>query len=727
MDYTPFSVTERILKLKEIYKKSTVAIEDNPYAQRSYKNLNSGDRFLTLGFLEGWLKHEDAPTTFRRRAYAEAEELLSAEPIIEDYELITGQPYLPKYSPEQKERYLHLYEMFKMSNITTKSQWARGDHIGIDFDKLLRVGVRGLIDEIKQKQAELNTDDRNLYPDLSAIEKNDYYESCLIELEALNDLAKRYAKKARDMADSADGTRKKELTRMADALCKVPEFPAETFFEAVQSVQFFIGTVQGLYPLNRPDRYLYPFYKRDIENGIITKAEVQEIIDNLCLLITTRVFSRSACGFMVGGRNADGEVVENDLTYMFLTALDHIRLPDPNGALAVCEDTGDGILRYSAEILSRGVTHPAFFNDEEIVKSLEDYGCSHTDAVNYIHSTCAEICVIGKSRGYTTPFVTDVPRILSEVTHSCSDEVTFEEIKQKLIEKIYAELREQSKDYLYKILEARRNARDPIRISCLVDDCIKKGRSYWDGGERYTFIQPIAVGIGTAVDSLSAINHLVFKERKLKLSEFTKIIDENFEGNEALRQYIINRVPHYGNDIEEVDGIAAWIYKNIENVMKNHNLAAGNIMVPGTFSYILHEITGRYGGASYDGRLAGVSYSDGCCAVQGRDTSGPTATVLSLTSFDQSAYLAGMVVNMKFSPEHLTKQNADLFITLLRTFMKRGGIEMQVNAVDRATLLDAKKNPEAHRDLLVRIGGYSDYFVRLSDGMQNEVIERTEH
>ena len=184
------------------------------------------------------------------------------------------------------------------------------------------------------------------------------------------------AQKAREMAETAPEPRKSELSQMAEILEWVPEHPARNFREALQSVQFFLGTLFGLYPLNRPDRYLYPYYAEDVRAGVLTRDEAQELIDNFCLHVSTRVFSRAACGFIVGGQDAQGNLVENELTYMFLTALEHIRMPDPNGALAVNDQTSDDILHYSVEILSKGITHPAFYNDSAIVESLMRYGLS---------------------------------------------------------------------------------------------------------------------------------------------------------------------------------------------------------------------------------------------------------------------------------------------------------------------------------------------------------------
>jgi formate C-acetyltransferase len=412
---------------------------------------------------------------------------------------------------------------------------------------------------------------------------------------------------------------------------------------------------------------------------------------------------------------------------MFLTALDHIHMPDPNGALAVSSETSDEILRYAADILSHGVTHPAFFNDEVIVDSLQKYGCSREDAVNYIHTTCAEISVVGKTRSHTTPMQIDLPVILERCVERMGDGGDFEALKSLYVQAIEEQISKDSLRYVMRMLEASRNGNEPMRTSCLVSNCIQRGRSIYEGGERYSFLQPNLVGFATAVDSLVAIRELVYAEKSLAMTEFLRIVRSDFAYEEALRQRIVHKLPHYGNDYPTSDKMAKWLADSIAGIFQKSRLLAGKMMMPGTFSYVDHANLGAQCGATFDGRRKGFSYSDGCSPAQGRDVSGPTAMILSLTSWDQSAFLGGMVVNIKFTHEHLRGEQRDNFIAILRAFIERGGIEMQVNVVDRKTLQDAYEHPENYGNLVVRIGGYSDYFVRLSDALKLEIIKRTEY
>ena len=726
MKFKPFAITDRIKKTKETYMGLTVPSMTDPYHPTKYQNFGSGDRLLTLGYLRGFEKHGDALTNRMRTSYAEAEELYESKPMIYDHELLLGHLYLPEYTEEEQAEYDRLCESFAMSARTRLPKGARKDHICLDFEKLLKKGINGLREEINEKLGELDMTAPNEYPEFDHIKQWEFLNCCLIELDAVSDLARRYSEEALRIAKEKEEPRKSELIKLGNMLKKVPDQPAESFYEALQSVQFFLSTLFGLYPLGRPDRYLYPFYERDIKNGELTEEFAQELIDNFCLYVSDRVFTRAACGFIVGGRDKNGKLTENPLTYMFLTALDHLKLPDPNGALAVCRDTSEELLLYAADILSHGTSHPAFYNDEAITKSLiENYGVAPEDASDYIHSTCAEISVVGKSKAHSTCGYINLPDSLLRVAKSSKFD-SFEELYEGFMKEIKRQLDWVFHRYALGILEASRCGNEAIRICALIDDCINRGKSIYEGGERYMFTQPTFVGFGTTVDSLNAVNELVFKEKKLSFDEFLKILESNFVGNEELRLYIINKLPHYGNEDPIADELAARLAASIQKLSKN-DLILWDKNMPGTFSYITHATMGTYTGTTFDGRIAGTSLSDGCGPVQGRDLNGPTTMIRSLTSWDQSALLGGMVVNLKLAKSNFDSEKQQNLVALIKTFMERGGIEFQINVVDREILLDAKAHPDNYRDLIVRIGGYSDYFTRLAEVLQNEIIARTEY
>lgn len=720
--YIPEKKNERIDRLRPIYRE----FSQNPQKRPKFY---SEDKRISLGYLRGWLDNDGAVTTLLRHSLAEAAELDGYKPLINDDEIIVGRIDLDPYTGDEKEEFERLYEMFYMSTISPRreSSRARGDHIAMDYEKLLRVGVNGLIDEIKAKKAELANNIISDIYDTENIRKEEFYDCCIIELEAVLRLAKRYSDYAKEQAKTASEERKKELLEISRILSKVPANPAETFREAVQSVHFFTFNCFGLYPLGRPDRYLLPYYEHDIKNGISTKEEAQFYVDSLCLLVSTYVFSRAACGFVVGGTDKDGNIVENDLTYMFITALDHIRMPDPNGALAVSSGTSDELLDYSCSVIGKGVTHPAIYNDKVISESLVGYGASREDACEFIHTTCAEISICAKSRNYTTSTVFSMPEILFNTVCENPNVSSVDEIIELFFNRIRDGVIKSSKRYLMMIMEAARNGLQPMRVSALVDDCISRGKSVYEGGARYSFIQPIFIGFATCVDSLVAIDKLVFQERRFTLSQFIDIVKKDYADDEPLRRYIINKLPHYGNDDKYVDSMAARVGDGITSLFRDESVYGTKISIPGTFSYINHASCGASFGATFDGRKAKKSFSDGCCPVQGLDIHGPTAMINSLTSWNQERLLGGMVVNMKFNKSCFSDEKRALLVNLIRVFIAKGGIEAQINVVDRATLEDALVHPENHGDLIVRIGGYSDYFVRLDPSLKNEVIERTEH
>ena len=728
MKYIPIPESVRLKKLKADYAKLPVPMENDPYVDKKFKQFATGDRWITLGYLRGWKKYIYASTTRLRASYAEAEELYQAKPVILDNDLLLGHLYLPEYSKEELMEYEYLADAFDMSSYTRLERPPRKDHIALDYEKLIKVGLNGLKKEIRSAMQKVNLADGDMYGDFREARKHEFYQCLMIELNAVSDLARRYSEKAREMAEYAEEPRKSELLKMAEVISRVPDEPAQSFYEAVQSVHFFLSTLFGLYPLGRPDKYLYELYRRDIESCAITREFAQELIDNFCLGISDRVFTRAACGFIVGGSDENGNAVENELTYMFITALDHLRLPDPNGALAVADKTSDELIEYCAEVLYRGTTHPAFYNDSLIVRSMiENYAVAPCDAPNYIHATCAEMSIAGKSKSHSTPFISEMPKLLYDTVKKASDEIDFDTLLSLYLKEMHDELVIMSRNYLIRMLEGARIGYDSTRTAALVDDCIKRGLSLFEGGERYTMIQPIFIGFANAVDSLIAIKHLVFEEKKLALSEFSEIVSNNFDGNEELRHYILDKLPHYGNDEAECDLLAKRLAKEINDMLHTADMPLGKYMVPGTFSYINHAKFGEKFGATFDGRLSGEAFADGCCPAQGMDKNGPTALINSLTSWDQSKFLGGMVVNLKLGKSNLEGEKKKLLPALIRSFIKRGGIEIQVNVVDKKTLLDARENPKNHENLLVRIGGFSDYFVRLTPALQEEIIKRTEY
>lgn len=353
------------------------------------------------------------------------------------------------------------------------------------------------------------------------------------------------------------------------------------------------------------------------------------------------------------------------------------------------------------------------------------YGVPQAEAHDYIHSTCVEITPVASSNVWVASPYTNMPQLLLDLMEG--EYPSLDGLLHAYFDKLDSHIKTNFEEQTYYRSVRAQNSINPL-LSCFVNDCLERGTDIERGGTRYNWIMPSFVGMANLVDSLYAIKTLVFEEKKLTLSEFKAVLDANFEGNESLRLQILNRIPKYGNDINEIDRYFSLISEHIvSECAKYTGLHTNANLIPSVFCWIMHEQFGRVTSATPDGRKAGFPLGDGSGPCQGRELNGPTASVLSSTKWDHSKFIGGVAVNLKFSKASLGKNSLSTMQSVIHTYLKRGGFEVQINVVDNETLKKAQAMPEAYRDLVVRIGGYSDYFVRLSPEMQAEVILRTAH
>ena len=711
-------VTERVKKLRTAYLNAPMVSK-----QLGYKYLRNNESFSIFGFClqkqrllftDGWIKNKTAYSTRLRRAGATAYVLENMPVVIDDYELIVGKPDLSALSEDEQNK---LAQHERSMDDFAPNYFGRVDHCSLDFEKLLRIGVKGLIDEIEGYKKSLAVDTPE------DIRKNDFYEGCLIELEALCKLQQKYAEYAASLAESTDGARKKELEEIAKILKRVPYYPAESFKEALQSIHFYSFNLWGLYLLGRPDQYLLPYYRKDIGSGSLTKAEAQELIDCFCLLYSTYVVTSSSIGFMVGGRDRQGNAVENELTKAFILSAGHTRTAYPSIGLAVHEETSEELIKLSLEQISEGCSHPAFFNDQSITAALQKHNIREEDAHDYIHSACVEITPCARSGIWVvSPYI----NLLSVLLDTLKSNIDFEDLDAvirafqcRLNAHVENGIAEQNRFQL----ERSRNGAEPLRASCLIFDCLKSGKSRCEGGAVYNHISPAFIGMFNVVESLITLESLVFGTKQYTIDELNEIMENDYKGNERLRSRIINQLVHFGNNEEFSDALAKRIASIVAESCKGIKTFFCDTIMPAAFSYNQHEIFGSETGASPDGRRAGYPLADGSGPVQGRDVQGPTLSILSSTNWDQSPYTGGIAINMKFTKKQFQMDN---IFPLIKTFMQRGGLEIQFTVVDAETLRKARQYPEFYKDLSVRIGGYSDYFVNLPSALQEELIDRTE-
>lgn len=636
-------------------------------------------------------------------------------------ELILGKP-TNGFRSEAEEK--EFYEVLFPNNKDALESHGQSSHMTVDYDLLLNLGTTGIKAKIEKLESETEDESKLLF-----------YSACKISLEALEIYAERYSEKAKEIAESLEDSREKEeLFELSKILKKVPKYPAESFWEAIESVAFLTFAISfnpslcirsEQYQLGRPDRYLYKFYEKDLAENKITKEFAQVLFDFLAINNNRRVPRGLSSGYMLGGRDENGNIVANDLTLMGMQVISDVSLVYPSVGLCYTEGMDDKYLKKATEILLEGHSHPAIFGDDTIREGLKYYGCENKNACEYIHSTCVEITPIASSNVWVASPYTNMPQVLLDVIYESEIENT-----EDLIEKIFEKLKKSIKRNLdeqneYRKIREKRSIY-PL-LSCFVNDCLEKGLDIERGGARFNWIMPSFVGVSNLADAINVIDKLVFKNKKYSLDEIKKMLEANFEGFAKEHSEILESVAKYGNDIDEVDAIVKRITEFLVSECKKHTCYYGGKLVPSVFCWEMHAYFGRDTMATPDGRLKGFPLGDGSGPCQGREKAGPTASILSATKWSHKEFIGGVAVNMKFSKSALSANALDTLMTLIKVYIERGGFEIQINVIDKETLIKAQETPDLYKDLVVRIGGYSDYFVHLSKEMQAEVIMRTEH
>lgn len=638
-------------------------------------------------------------------------------------EQIVGRPDLRAPTAEEQKEIESAQEIIK-----TIPPYPGGDsgHFHPDFAKIFAVGVKGIRKEIKERMEATREE-----------EKQVFYQACDIAIQGLSEYAMRVGaeceKAAKGSESEAEAARWGELGR----ICRlVSTEPPSTFHEAIQLmyltiIAMWFGEDHGLTTPGRMDQTLSPFYESDKAAGRITEDDALDLICCLYIQLNMILGLGSAESVMVGGRDANGNDVTNDLTYLCLRARLATKLSYPTVGLAWHEGTPSELTDFSCQMLRTGVGDPAFFNDELISQGLRDHGVSEADSYNYMNSTCVEIKVVGASNMWVTAPYFNCPQALLDVmggiaNGSIPEPTTFDEISELVRERIAAVIKSAA-DSLHNTWQRRAETGCFPLASCLISDCLERGLDFDRGGAKYNWVENSFVGLANLVDSLLAIKELVYNLKEYSLNNLWEVLQKNYEGDEGLRWRILNRIPKYGNNDDVADSLAVEWAEFLERSTES-NIVGLHPYVPGFFCWVMHEGMGSGTGATPDGRVAGFPLADGAGAAQGREKCGPTASIMSTTKWDHKKALGGLVHNVKF-PKNVLKTDEDLAALrdVIETFMRRGGFEIQVNVVNAEELRDAQEHPEKYPDLLVRVAGYSDYFVHLNPNMQAEVIARTEH
>lgn len=673
-------------------------------------------------------------------------------------------------------------------------------HVTVKYWEVLETGFEGIMEKAQKELDGCSVGDGNY------ARKSHFLEAVILSCKAVIDYAGRYAKLAQEMAaQTSDPVRKQELFVIAENCSRVPAKGAQNFYEACQSFWFVQQLLQmessghSISP-GRFDQYMYPYYKKDMEAGTITREFAQELMD--CIWVKLNDLNKcrdaaSAEGFagyslfqnlIAGGQNKEGEDVTNDLSVMCIQASMHVHLPAPSLSVRVWNGSPHEFLIKAAELTRTGIGLPAYYNDEVIIPALQNRGLSLEDAREYNIIGCVEPQKAGKTEGWHDAAFFNMCRPLELVFSNGMDKgemvgiPTGDVTQMKTFDEFFDAYKKQM-EYCISLLVNADNAIDVAHaercplpfLSCMIDDCLKEGKSVQEGGAVYNFTGPQGFGIANMADGLFAIRKLVYEDKKVSMKELKEALAWNYDkgldaqsagdmtemimkamqkagrnvdastaegllktfmgmkpGEQKTQRFkeihdMIDEVPKFGNDIPEVDYFAREVAYTYTKPLQKYNNPRGGKFQAGLYPVSANVPLGGQTGATPDGRYAHTPVADGVSPSAGKDVKGPTAAATSVSRLDHFIVSNGTLFNQKFYPSALSgREGLEKFVALIRGYFDQKGMHMQFNVVDRQTLLDAQEHPEKYKHLVVRVAGYSALFTTLSRSLQDDIIRRTE-
>ena len=673
-------------------------------------------------------------------------------------------------------------------------------HVTVKYWEVLETGFEGIMEKAQKELDGCSVGDGNY------ARKSHFLEAVILSCKAVIDYAGRYAKLAQEMAaQTSDPVRKQELFVIAENCSRVPAKGAQNFYEACQSFWFVQQLLQmessghSISP-GRFDQYMYPYYKKDMEAGTITREFAQELMD--CIWVKLNDLNKcrdaaSAEGFagyslfqnlIAGGQNKEGEDVTNDLSVMCIQASMHVHLPAPSLSVRVWNGSPHEFLIKAAELTRTGIGLPAYYNDEVIIPALQNRGLSLEDAREYNIIGCVEPQKAGKTEGWHDAAFFNMCRPLELVFSNGMDKgemvgiPTGDVTQMKTFDEFFDAYKKQM-EYCISLLVNADNAIDVAHaercplpfLSCMIDDCLKEGKSVQEGGAVYNFTGPQGFGIANMADGLFAIRKLVYEDKKVSMKELKEALAWNYDkgldaqsagdmtemimkamqkagrnvdastaeglmktfmgmkpGEQKTQRFkeihdMIDEVPKFGNDIPEVDYFAREVAYTYSKPLQKYNNPRGGKFQAGLYPVSANVPLGGQTGATPDGRYAHTPVADGVSPSAGKDVKGPTAAATSVSRLDHFIVSNGTLFNQKFHPSALSgREGLEKFVALIRGYFDQKGMHMQFNVVDRQTLLDAQEHPEKYKHLVVRVAGYSALFTTLSRSLQDDIIRRTD-
>ncbi|MFX0086465.1 MAG: trans-4-hydroxy-L-proline dehydratase [Candidatus Hodarchaeota archaeon] len=664
----------------------------------------------------------------------------------------TGRSMREKIFDYMSENWKDAYD----AGIFTEFQEQRAPGHTVLGDKIYKKGFFNIIKDIQDSIKKLD-----FYKDPEAFDKLEELKAMVIAANALILFAERYSTLLLKTAEEeTDEIRKKELLKMVNICKHVPANPPRTFWEALQYYWFVhlgvtieLNTWDSFNP-GRLDQHLNPFYQKELKEGTLTKEKAKELLQSFWIKfnnqpappkvgVTAQESSTYTdfCTINIGGVKADGSDASNDLSYLLLDVIEEMRLLQPSSMVQLSKKNPNRFIKRALKIIKTGYGQPSIFNTESIIQELIRQGKSLIDSRKGGASGCVETGAFGTECYILTGYF-NIVKVLEITLHNGIDPRTGKQIGITTGDPSSFD----SFDQLYKAFENQLNHFIDIKIqgnniierlyakympspflSLLIDDCILNGKDYNAGGARYNTSYIQGVGMGSITDNLSSIKYNVYDKKKFKIDKLLRILRNNFEGFEAIREMILLNTPKYGNDDDYADDLAIRVFESYYNAVNGRPNTKGGHYRINLLPTTVHVYFGSVIGATPDGRKKAEPLSEGISPVQGADKLGPTAVIKSASKIDHLR-TGGTLLNQKFTPQLLsTEEGIEKLMHLIRAYFRLDGHHIQFNVVSAATLRLAQQKPEQYRNLIVRVAGYSDYFVNLTTELQDEIIKRTEH
>jgi len=628
-------------------------------------------------------------------------------------------------------------------------------HLCVGYEKILKLGYRGIIEEAVAYQQKLNKNDEE------SREKFEFYEAVKIYYNAAIDFSQRFSDLAFSMAKKEEKEiRREELKQIGKIMQKFCTKVPETFYEAVQLIWFTQNIANIIYQrsvlaLGRLDQILWPYYKKDIKLGKITQNFALGLIEELNLKLTWNVtllptdftmvanaLGQNTQTITISGKKEDGNDATNEISYLFLEAYKKIKLFTTDLSIRIHKNTPKEFFKQALSVLSH-TSGIAFYNDDIIVPALMKAGYSLEDAFNYVIIGCVEPTGQGNSFAATARMFMNLPGVLELTlnngynqmsksiaglqTGNTSDFSTFEDLYSAFIRQLQYNLQRCVQIAEVGDIEAMKYMQHPF-ISATLEGCMESGKDYVCGGAKYNFSSITAYGFATLVDSLYNIKKAVYEENLIKLPELVEILNSNFNGQEELRQKLINKYDKWGNDKDEIDKLAKNLWDLFTSEVAKYKPLRGGRYSAGAYSMGIHVMEGFFTQPSADGRKAMEAISNSLSPVNQAEKNGITAALNSIAKLNYSEATNGVAVNIRINPQNLANdESIEKFYDLLKTYFDSGGMQVQPNVVSTTILKDAQKHPEKYPDLIVKVGGYNATFIDLGTPIQNDIIDRLEH